>query len=70
MRGGGEYVMLKAEGNAGCTSVLPTREPPGELTPRALLSAVGCADADPGVAHLLIVDLRIVDQNVEAEARH
>src|SRR6516225_9003763 len=34
------------------------------------LSAVGSADADPGVAHLLIVYLRIVDHHIEAQPLH
>ncbi len=32
--------------------------------------AVGDTHADPGVAHLLIVHLRIVDQHVQAEVLH
>src|SRR5262249_34794579 len=34
------------------------------------LSAVGAADAHPGVAHLLIVYLRIVDHHIEAQPLH
>src|SRR5262249_3997159 len=34
------------------------------------LSAVGSADADPGVALLLIVDLRIVDHHIETQPLH
>jgi len=38
--------------------------------PLARLSAVGCANADPGIAHLLIVDLRIVNRDVQAQVLH
>ena len=34
------------------------------------LSAVGIAHPDPRISHLLVVHLRIVNQNVEAEPRH
>ena len=34
------------------------------------LSAVGVAHPDPRISHLLVVYLRIVNQNVEAEPRH
>ena len=37
---------------------------------RISLAAVGDTDADPGIAHLLIVHLRIVDRHVEPEPRH
>src|ERR1700730_3737965 len=34
------------------------------------LSAIGIAHTHPGVAHLLVVHHRIVDQDVEPEPRH
>ena len=36
----------------------------------AELTAVGVAHPDPCISHLLVVHLRIVNQNVEAEPRH
>ena len=43
-------------------------QPPTERVPG--LSAVGIAQPDPRISHLLVVHLRIVNQNVEAEPRH
>jgi hypothetical protein len=40
------------------------------VTAKSWLPAVGRPHANPGVAHLLIVHLRIVDRHVEPEHRH
>ncbi len=51
-----------------CATASPIARQPRQA-PRTL-AAVGDTDADPGIAHLLIVHLRIVDRHVEAEPRH